>query len=73
MSMTTSKETRPKAAKGRPLLWFAVVLALIAGAVAGWYARDFTAVNACLDAGGGWIAPGVCVGAPPPASPPPAL
>ncbi len=65
--MASTKETRPRTPKGRSLLWLAVVLALIAGAVAGWYARDFTAVNACLDAGGGWIAPGVCVGAPPPA------
>jgi hypothetical protein len=39
--------------------------ALFLGAVAGWYARDFFAVNACLDAGGAWAAPGVCQGAPP--------
>jgi hypothetical protein len=48
-------------------LWIglAVVLGLALGALAGWFARDFFAVNACLEMGGAWTAPGVCVGAPP--------
>ncbi len=64
--MTAGKEVRiggPK--RGRPLRWILSAAMLFAGAVAGWYARDFFAVNACLDAGGGWTKPGVCVGAPP--------
>lgn len=51
--------------KARPLLWLIGVAALVAGAAAGWFARDFMAVTACLDAGGAWAAPGVCMGAPP--------
>lgn len=47
------------------VLWLVGAVALFAGAVLGWYARDFFAVNACLDAGGAWTAPGVCIGAPP--------
>lgn len=51
--------------KGRPLIWFVGLVMLCAGAAGGWFARDFMAVNACLDAAGAWTAPGVCVGAPP--------
>lgn len=65
--MATVKEAVARAKRsGWPLLWLVAVAALIVGVLAGWYARDFMAVNACLDAGGGWIKPGVCVGAPPP-------
>ncbi len=59
-------KTARRSGSGHPMLWLVGALALLAGLIAGWYARDFTAVNACLDAGGGWIKPGVCVGAPPP-------
>jgi hypothetical protein len=65
--MTAVKEAVERAKRsGRPLLWMAGLAGLFIGVLAGWYARDFMAVNACLDAGGGWIKPGVCVGAPPP-------
>lgn len=64
--MTPAKNPKSGAPrKSRPLLWASVAAALAAGAAAGWFARDFFAVNACLDAGGAWTAPGVCVGAPP--------
>jgi hypothetical protein len=49
------------------LLWLVGLLALIAGLVTGWSARDFFAVDDCLDAGGAWTNPGVCIGARPPA------
>jgi len=63
--MTGTDEPRKTDRKGggRPLLWLIGVVALVAGLVAGWYARDFLAVNACLDAGGSWTNPGVCIGA----------
>ncbi len=66
--MTGTNEPRKPAPKrrGNPMLWIVGAGALAAGLILGWYARDFTAVKACLDAGGGWISPGVCVGAPPP-------
>jgi len=65
--MAAVKETVERAKRsGRPLLWVVALAGLAAGLLAGWFARDFMAVNACLDAGGGWIKPGVCVGAPPP-------
>lgn len=54
-------ETR-KGGLGR---WLAAALALALGVLLGWFARDFFAVNACLDASGAWAAPGVCLGAPP--------
>jgi len=60
---TDAKENRIKPPRGRALLWFVGLLALAAGLIAGWYARDFFAVNACLDAGGSWTNPGVCIGA----------
>lgn len=65
--MTAAKDSKaaPRRKSGRPLVWLAAVLALSLGLLAGWYARDFFAVNACLDAGGAWAAPGVCMGAPP--------
>lgn len=66
--MTPARETKPGTPRkpGRPLLvWTVGVTALAAGAMAGWFLRDFLAVNACLDAYGAWTAPGVCVGAPP--------
>jgi hypothetical protein len=46
-----------------PMFWIIGLGALIAGIILGWYARDFFAVNACLDAGGSWTNPGVCIGA----------
>ncbi|MBY0563577.1 MAG: hypothetical protein K2P58_05245 [Hyphomonadaceae bacterium] len=63
--MTGPKDVviEPPKRKGRPLVWLAAIVFLAVGVVAGWYARDFFAVNACLDAGGAWTAPGVCVGA----------
>jgi hypothetical protein len=64
--MATARDARLKVPRGRPLLWLVGALALVVGLLAGWYARDFFAVNACLDAGGGWTNPGVCIGAPPP-------
>jgi hypothetical protein len=64
--MAEMEETRPKP-RGRSLLWLVGLLALIAGLVTGWSARDFFAVDACLDAGGAWTNPGVCIGARPPA------
>lgn len=48
------------------MFWIVGLGALVAGIILGWYARDFFAVNACLDAGGGWTNPGVCIGARPP-------
>jgi len=64
--MAEAKESRPvRPKKNRAGLWFAGVAGLILGLLAGWYARDFLAVTACLNAGGAWTAPGVCVGAPP--------
>lgn len=63
--MAGTKEIIEKARRpGRALGWLVALAALAAGAIAGWYARDFFAVNACLDAAGAWTAPGVCVGAP---------
>jgi len=50
--------------QGHPMLWMVGLVALGLGVLAGWYMRDFMAVNACLDAAGAWTAPGVCVGAP---------
>lgn len=47
----------------RSIFWIVGVGALVAGVIIGWYARDFLAVNACLDAGGSWTNPGVCIGA----------
>ena len=44
-----------------PIL-IAAFLGLSAGILVGWFARDFFAVDACLDAGGAWKAPGYCVG-----------
>jgi hypothetical protein len=61
--MAETKDARLKVPRGRPLLGLVGALALFAGLVAGWYARDFFAVNACLDAGGAWTNPGVCIGA----------
>jgi hypothetical protein len=46
------------------MLWIVGLAALGLGLLAGWYMRDFMAVNACLDAGGAWTSPGVCIGAP---------
>lgn len=63
VEMREVKPARPK--KSRAGLWAAALAGLAAGALAGWYARDFLAVNACLEAAGAWAAPGVCVGAPP--------
>lgn len=67
--MTEIKATRPeppkRAKKSRPMagvIWGGLFLV---GVLVGWFARDFMAVNACLDAGGAWTMPGVCVGAPP--------
>ena len=54
-------ENPPKRGRLVPTLVAAVALAV--GLVLGWYARDFFAVNACLDAGGSWTNPGVCIGA----------
>jgi len=60
----TSDPKRPVQRRGgHPVRWTVGLLALIAGLVIGWYARDFFAVNACLDAGGAWTNPGVCIGA----------
>lgn len=56
---------QPPKRASRPLAWLTAALFLAIGALGGWFARDFFAVNACLDAGGAWTAPGVCVGAPP--------
>jgi hypothetical protein len=39
-----------------------VVAALVLGAAAGWFARDFAAQDDCLDAGGAWRS-SVCTGA----------
>lgn len=61
------QDKRPAPAPKRqshPMLWMVGLAALAVGALAGWYMRDFMAVNACLDAGGAWTQPGVCVGAP---------
>lgn len=54
-------EAKPK--RSRVVLGAAAIAALALGALLGWYARDFFAVNACLDAGGSWANPGVCIGA----------
>lgn len=60
----TNEPKRPvRKSGGHPLRWIVGVGALAAGLVLGWYARDFFAVNACLDAGGSWTNPGVCIGA----------
>ena len=63
--MTGMNEPRktPHKSTGHPVRWIVAVGALTAGLIIGWYARDFFAVNACLDAGGGWTNPGVCIGA----------
>lgn len=53
----------PPKRKGSTMAWLAAAAFFAIGALAGWYARDFFAVNACLEAGGSWTAPGVCVGA----------
>lgn len=58
-----ASRTDAKPRRSRLMAGVAVGLALAVGAVLGWYARDFFAVNACLDAGGGWTNPGVCIGA----------
>ena len=61
------QEKRPEPVRkrqGRPMLWIVGLAALGLGILAGWYMRDFMAVNACLDAGGAWTSPGVCIGAP---------
>lgn len=62
--MTTTRDPKVRVPRGRPLLWLVGIVALVVGVIVGWYARDFFAVNACLDAGGAWTQPGVCVGAP---------
>ena len=49
--------------KGWNAILLAAVLSLSAGALAGWHARDFLAVDACLDAGGAWKGRGYCAGA----------
>jgi hypothetical protein len=69
--MAVTRDPKIKVPRGRPLLWLVGVTALALGLVLGWYARDFFAVNACLDAGGAWAQPGVCVGAPMAAALPP--
>ena len=63
--MTATNEPKRPALKsgGHPVHWIVGVGGLVAGLVLGWYARDFLAVNACLDAGGSWTNPGVCIGA----------
>ena len=63
--MTGTDEPKETARRGgaHPLLWIVGVVALVAGLMAGWHERDFLAVNACLDAGGSWTNPGVCIGA----------
>jgi hypothetical protein len=55
-----------KDGNGNGRLWTGVIViaSLALGALAGWFARDFFAVNACLEMGGAWTAPGVCVGVP---------
>ena len=41
-----------------------LLLVLAVGAIAGWAARGFIAVDACLDAGGQWVdRGGYCLGA----------
>jgi hypothetical protein len=60
----TSDPKKPVRKSGvGPMFWIIGLGALIAGIILGWYARDFFAVNACLDAGGSWTNPGVCIGA----------
>lgn len=61
--MTAAKDPKAKVPRGRLFLWIVALAALASGLVMGWYARDFLAVNACLDAGGSWTNPGVCIGA----------
>jgi hypothetical protein len=61
--MAGPKNVKAEAPKGWPLLWAACAIALVAGAAAGWFARDFMAVDMCLDAGGVWRSGGYCLGA----------
>lgn len=65
--MSGTSDPRKSARKSgvSPMFWIIGLAAIAAGLVVGWYARDFFAVNACLDAGGSWANPGVCIGAPP--------
>lgn len=38
----------------KPRLAYVIALVAIASASAGWWARDFIAIDTCLDAGGRW-------------------
>jgi hypothetical protein len=58
-----AQRTEAKPKRSQLFLSVAVGVSLALGALLGWYARDFFAVNACLDAGGSWTNPGVCIGA----------